>query len=434
MVSGRGISRWLGVFVSGAGQAARFSDCHTGRLAPCRYKVSGIALALAVLALSSGRGTAAEDAGSPDASSTAGLPSLGQMERTQYDELYRDWRAVVGQLHLLDVTYQNATARRRDKLRTQYQELVTRGSELEQQVIQAAISAYAKNPEANADLADLLAGVVSLLMQGEEYEETLRLAQLLLDQGISRRDLRIVAGLAAFAVAEFDSAEKHLRKANQEQALTGIAARCLKEIDAYKPAWEREQKLRDAERSAGDLPHVLLRTTQGEIELELFENEAPNTVANFIYLIEQGFYNGLTFHRVIAQQMAQAGCPNGDGSGGPGYMIPCECHREDHRRHFRGSLAMAHLGRDTGGSQFYLTFVPLAHLNGNHTVFGRVVRGLEVLAKLQRREPPDPGSRWINPNPDISIPPADKIIEAKVLRKRDHPYRPRVWTVAPDKG
>jgi len=401
MVSGRGISRWL---------------------------------ALAVLAFSSGCGTAAEDAGSPKAASTAGAQSVWQAERDNYDQLYRKWSPVVGQLQRLDITYQNAAARRRDELRTQYKELVTRGSELEQQVIQAAVSAYAKNPEANADLADLLAGVVSLLMQGEEYEETLRLAQLLRDQGFSRRDLRIVAGLAAFAVAEFDSAEKHLRKANQEQVLTGIAARCLKEIDTYKPAWEREQKLRDGERSAGDLPQVLLRTSQGEIELELFENEAPNTVANFIYLVEQGFYNGLTFHRVIAQQMAQAGCPNGDGSGGPGYMIPCECYREDHRRHFRGSLAMAHFGRDTGGSQFYLTFVPLGHLDGNHTVFGRVVRGLEVLAKIQRRDPPDPGSRWINPNPDIPIPPADKIIEAKVLRKRDHPYRPRVWPLEQDKG
>jgi cyclophilin family peptidyl-prolyl cis-trans isomerase len=356
------------------------------------------------------------------------------MERTQYDELYRDWRAVVGQLHLLDVTYQNAAVRRRDELRTQYQKLVTRGSELEQQVIQAAMSAYAKNPEANADLADLLAGVVSLLMQGEEYEETLRLAQLLLDQRLSRRDVRIVAGLAAFAVADFDSAEKRLRKANQEQTLTGIAARCLSEIEAYKPAWEREQKLRDGERLAGDLPQVFLRTSQGEIELELLENEAPNTVANFIYLVEQGFYNDLIFHRVIAQQLAQAGCPNGDGGGVPEYMIPCECYREDHRWHFRGSLAMAHLGRDSGGSQFYLTIVPLSHLDGNHTVFGRVVRGLEVLAKLQRREPPDPDARWINPNPDIAIPPADKIIEAKVLRKRDHPCRPRVWTVAQEKG
>jgi len=391
-------------------------------------------LASALLALSSGCGAVADEGGPTGASSPAGPQGFGQAERRHYDQLYHDWRAVIGQLHRLDVTYQNASAGRRDELRKQYEELVTQGTGLEQQVIQAAVTAYAKNPDANADLAGLLAGVASLLLEGEEYEETLRLAQLLLDQGFSPRQLRIVAGLAAFATAEFDLAERHLRKANQEETLTGIAARCLKEAGDYRSAWQREQKLRAAERSAGDLPRVLLSTTQGEIELELFENEAPNTVANFIFLVEQGFYNGLTFHRVIEQEMAQAGCPQGDGSGGPDYMIPCECYREDYRRHFRGSLAMAHSGRDTGGSQFYLTFLPLGNLDGNHTVFGRVVRGLEVLAKLQRREPPDPESLRINPNPNIRVPPADKITEAKVLRKREHPYRPRVWSLRQGKG
>ncbi len=388
----------------------------------------------AVLALAWGCGAAADKVRPTDDSPPAGPPGFGLAERRDYDQLYGDWSAVIGQLRHVDLTYQNASARRRDEMRGQYEELVARGSELEQQVIDAAITAYAKNPEANSDLANLLAGVASLLLEGEEYEETLRLAQLLLDQGFSPRQVRIIAGLAAFATAEFDLAEKHLRKADQEEALTDAAARCLKDIDYYKSAWEREQKLRAAERRAGDLPRVLLRTTQGEIELELFENEAPNTVANFIFLVEQGFYNGLTFHRVIALEMAQAGCPNGDGGGGPDYMIPCECYRDDHRLHFRGSLAMAHAGRDTGGSQFYLTFLPLRNLDGNHTVFGRVVRGLEVLAKLQRREPPTPESLRINPNPNIRVPPADKIIEAKVLRKRDHPYRPRVWTLGPGTG
>lgn len=385
-------------------------------------------LTLALLALSPGWSTGAGAEGPASASASAGPQGYGQAERRRYDELYRDWRAVIAQLRSLDLTYQKASARRRDGLREQYEELVKQGTELEQQVVQAAVTAYAKNPEANVDLAELLAGVASLLLEGEEYEETLRLAQLVIDQGFSDRDLCVVAGLAAFATSEFELAEKHLRKAHQQEALTGIAARCLKEAGSYTSAWEQERKLRAAERSAGDLPRVLLRTTQGEIELELFENEAPNTVANFLFLVEQGFYNGLTFHRVIEQQMAQAGCPKGDGSGGPNYAIPCECYRKDHRLHFRGSLAMAHSGRDTGGSQFYLTFLPLGSLDGNHTVFGRVVRGLEVLAKLQRRDPPTPESLRINPNPNVRVPPADKIIEAKVLRKRDHPYRPLVWT------
>jgi cyclophilin family peptidyl-prolyl cis-trans isomerase len=112
--------------------------------------------------------------------------------------------------------------------------------------------------------------------------------------------------------------------------------------------------------------------------------------------------------------MAQGGCPIGDGTGGPGYNIFCECYREDYRRHFRGTLSMAHAGRDTGGSQFFLTFVQTPHLNGRHTAFGRVIEGMEVLAKIQRIDPEEQGSK---PEPD-------KIVKAEVLRKRNHEYKP----------
>ena len=158
---------------------------------------------------------------------------------------------------------------------------------------------------------------------------------------------------------------------------------------------------------------MLIKTNKGDIEVELFENEAPNTVANFITLVEKGFYNGLTFHRVLPAFMAQGGDPKGDGTGGPGYSIPDECNRPNHRLHFRGSLSMAKAARpDSGGSQFFITFVPTSHLDGKHTVFGRVIKGFDVLAKIQRRDPEDKGD----------IPDPDKIIEAKVLRKRPHEY------------
>jgi cyclophilin family peptidyl-prolyl cis-trans isomerase len=173
-----------------------------------------------------------------------------------------------------------------------------------------------------------------------------------------------------------------------------------------------------------------LKTEKGDITLELFENEAPQTVGNFINLVEKGFYNGLSFHRVINEFMAQGGDPKGTGSGGPEYMIPCECYRENHRLHFRGSISMAHAGKDTGGSQFFITFVPTPNLDGNavnpkftnpcHTVFGRVVEGMDVLAKITRREPTDPHG-FGNTAPPLR---ADKILEAKVLRKRSHPYEP----------
>jgi len=151
------------------------------------------------------------------------------------------------------------------------------------------------------------------------------------------------------------------------------------------------------------LPQVELKTNKGDIVLELFEDEAPNTVANFVSLVENKFYDGLKFHRVIAGFMAQGGDPKGTGSGGPGYRIKCECYRKDRHKHARGVISMAHAGRDTGGSQFFITFEETAHLDGKHTVFGRVIKGLDVVDKLKQ---------------------GDKIEKATVLVKRDHEYKP----------
>tara|TARA_Y100001968_G_scaffold137327_1_gene125500 strand:+ start:457 stop:897 length:441 start_codon:yes stop_codon:yes gene_type:complete len=120
---------------------------------------------------------------------------------------------------------------------------------------------------------------------------------------------------------------------------------------------------------------VLLITDKGQLRIDLFDNDAPNTVANFLKLVNEGFYDGLSFHRVINGFMAQGGCPNTregsigtPGTGGPGYSIDCEINSN---KHLAGSLSMAHAGKDTGGSQFFLVHSPQPHLDGVHTVFGK---------------------------------------------------------------
>ena len=246
----------------------------------------------------------------------------------------------------------------------------------------------------------------------------MRLAKVLIGNKCKDKRVYNLAGIAAFALGEFDAAGKYLEQARKESSVTDEGMSRLANVPYYKRAWVREKQLRDAERAADDLPRVLFETDKGDIEVEMLENEAPNTVANFISLVEKGFYDGLTFHRVLPGFVAQVGCPKGDGSGGPGYNIPCECYQPGHRLHFRGSLSMAHAGRDTGGSQFFITFQPTKHLDGKHTVFGRVIKGFEVLPKLTRRSPPPPGS-------DRAAPKPDKIIKAKVLRKREHEYVPK---------
>ena len=135
-------------------------------------------------------------------------------------------------------------------------------------------------------------------------------------------------------------------------------------------------------------------TDKGNMAGELFQHNTPGTVANFKKLANDGFYNGLSFHRVIPNFVVQGGCPKGDGTGGPGYTIPCET-QGGNQRHDRGVLSMAHAGRNTGGSQFFVCHSRdnTAHLDGNHTCFGKVSTGLDVLD---------------------SILPGDKIIEIKV--------------------
>jgi len=129
------------------------------------------------------------------------------------------------------------------------------------------------------------------------------------------------------------------------------------------------------------LKKAIIEMDKGTITIELFENDAPKTVANFEKLITDGFYNGVTFHRVIKGFMAQGGCPNGTGTGGPGYSIPCETKGNPHV-HERGSLSMAHRGPNTGGSQFFIVYEPQPHLNGIHTVFGKVIEGMDIVDQL----------------------------------------------------
>ncbi len=129
---------------------------------------------------------------------------------------------------------------------------------------------------------------------------------------------------------------------------------------------------------------AIIHTAKGDMKVEFYEKDAPNTVANFIKLSESGYYDGLNFHRVIPDFVIQGGCPNGSGSGGPGYKIDCEL-TGGNQYHDRGVLSMAHAGRNTGGSQFFVCHSRnnTSHLDRNHTCFGKVVEGLDVIDAIK---------------------------------------------------
>jgi peptidyl-prolyl cis-trans isomerase B (cyclophilin B) len=130
---------------------------------------------------------------------------------------------------------------------------------------------------------------------------------------------------------------------------------------------------------------AILKTKYGQMKIEFFEKDAPNTVANFVKLAKSGFYDGVKFHRVLADFVVQGGDPTGTGAGGPGYKIDCELDG-DNQYHDRGVLSMAHAGRNTGGSQFFICHSRnnTAHLDRNHTVFGKVTENVDIVDQIRQ--------------------------------------------------
>lgn len=263
--------------------------------------------------------------------------------------------------------------------------------------------------------------MLQTIFSKNQYEELIRISDKVLQKDPKAQLAANFNGAARFATHDFEGAVKVLKAAEENGILIPtLGGQYLDSAEKYLEYWKEEQEIRakeDAAQGDDQLPIVKLSTSKGDIEILMFENEAPNTVANFINLVEKKFYDGIKFHRVLPNFMAQGGCPNSRdnpalaGQGGPGYRIECEAYAPNARRHFAGSLSMAHAGKDTGGSQFFLTHLPTDHLNpepgkqmGVHTVFGRVIKGLDVVQALE-----------VN----------DVINTATVVRKRNHEYTPK---------
>jgi len=340
-----------------------------------------------------------------------------------YEKTLQEWKDVLKALRALRVQYQNEGES--PALLKQWDELVAKGESMIPTLRSSSLAAYNAAPNADPQLTRFLVKLLEDDIQHDRYEACVEVGKTLADNNCGIKQVYDLAGIACFATHDFANAEKYLTEAqargvlsSQEGGMQG--QRYLPLIAEYKQLWEDEQARRGKEAEADDLPRVRIETSKGVVVAELFENEAPDTVGNFISLIEKGFYDGLKFHRVLAGFMAQGGCPLGDGTGDPGYKIYCECQKENHRKHFRGSLSMAKgTPKDTGGSQFFFCLVPTAHLNGQHTVFGRVVEGMDVITELQRIKPSDPAV-----DPSESSVDADVIQKITVLRKRDHEYKP----------
>ncbi len=371
---------------------------------------------------------------SPAAPADLSPPTREEAEaaRTVFLESESELKKLVGEMTTLQQTYQKKGADR-PALEAAFETAKTAAQAVSQRFEEAALTiARAGIPQRgevdNIDVAmptyqsarKVCAAMVAGAVTTDDPEKALELVDQLERVGAIDGDVLMMGATASMLVSNLDQAGAYLAKLS---AVGGSADKQsqigeLKEkIEDDRKKVNEEMTLRAAEAEADDLPRVRIKTSAGDLVVELFENEAPNTVANFLSLVEKGFYAGTPFHRVIPGFMAQGGDPTGRGSGGPGYVIPCETDQPHARKHFRGSLSMAHAGKDTGGSQFFLTFRPTDHLDGKHTVFGRVIEGFDVLPKIHRTQSPDG-----RPIPGIK---PDTILGAEVVRKRDHDYAPK---------
>jgi cyclophilin family peptidyl-prolyl cis-trans isomerase len=332
--------------------------------------------------------------------------------KAEFTELSRSMKELIAELTVLQAEYHKPGGDKQ-AIEAKFEATKEKAQATSDRLETAAFALAMVDPK-NEPAREITGAVIAGALQGDDPKKAIALVDMLDKAGAANDNVMVMGATAAMLLSDLDAAGGWLKKALAAGMQKAKVVDLEEAIEAERPKVKNEMAKRAAEAKADDLPRVKITTTKGDVIVELFENEAPNTVANFLALVEKGFYNGTLFHRVIGGFMAQGGDPTGSGRGGPGYVIECEVDKPGARKHFLGSLSMAHAGPNTGGSQFFLTFRPTEHLDGKHTVFGRVIEGFDVLPKLTRTE-----------GEMASGAPPDKIVKAEVVRKRSHPYEPK---------
>ena len=292
----------------------------------------------------------------------------------------------------------------------------------------AALASFKANPGQDPVATQFVLRTLSQLIEPTLPDSVfgpkaaLEIVDTMLDAGITNEpallSLLSQGVRASYALDDFDRASlmlDRLAEVKPQFPLNGIRAF----VDEASEKWQRELGIRRLEKNNDNLPRIKFETTAGNFVVVLYEDYAPNTVANFISLVEKKFYNDLTFHYVKPGEYIHTGCPNGNGTGGPGYAIPSEFDRDQIRYYFSGTLGMANTGRDTEGSQFVITHKSLPELDGQFTAFGRVIEGFDVILNCKAMDP-----RALAAVDGGAAPEPVRIIKAEVLWKRDHQYEP----------
>jgi cyclophilin family peptidyl-prolyl cis-trans isomerase len=287
---------------------------------------------------------------------------------------------------------------------------------------------HANDPALPASLEETMFAVRNRLLKQDQDEKTIAVLKRLVEIKPDSDQLKFDLGLTLLKTNQFAQGNQLIDSIDPDkiEKLRGADSELLPLRRQLETVFEQEQKMLTDE-ADDDLPRVELVTTEGPIVVELFENQAPDTVGNFIHLVESGFYTDVVFHRVISGFMAQTGmiAKPGDyyAEKEVGYTIYDEI--QGGRSHFYGYLSMAKTSQpDSGSSQFFITYKPTVFLDGRHTVFGRVIQGMDSVGRLD----PTFVLKTEEDKPPKEIPVEgvipDRILSAKVIRKRSHSYQP----------
>lgn len=352
------------------------------------------------------------------------LPATGQGPQQEFERAVNELRKITAERNEAGLKFSTSSRDESESYRQLWDSAVAKGLVELEAMENAALEMLRAGGEVPQTALGVLVRMQRRTLRDGKFTRSYEIGKLLLTHLPEMPEVKAWFAAAAAGTNHFDDAEKYQGAIEEfAKSLPPEIIRLFDTLPELKRTFAIEQELRAAEAQIDDLPRVVLKTTKGRIEIELFENQAPETVGNFVHLVEQEFYTDLLFHRVLNAFMAQGGgMTQSNGSKDVDYTIFDECGREDARRHFYGSVSMVKAPfPNSGQNQFFVTFAPTPHLDGTHTVFGRVISGFDALESLARTHKLD------EEKGEVDIPNAvpDRILSATIVRKRDHEYRPR---------
>ena len=365
------------------------------------------------------------------ADSTPENPRIVELSE-QLTEAVDEFRTAVREAQRLGFQYVNAeTFSDAIPFSDEFYDKIKQGNVIRERLIPIAIELFnlkmSGTDRAEDQLVHLVTNIMKLKFDRGEYSQAYELSQKLTENNPENEFAKLYVARAGMLTNDFGTRVESIIRKHREffddddsEEVSDTEKMLIANFKVMRELFKKELGIRKTEAAADDLPRVNVTTTKGEFVIELFENEAPQTVANFISLVESGHYDGMLFHTVIDKTAAETGVLMEDGKVKQlDYTIYDEFSEPDARMNFAGTVSLNSENANSGCSRFFVSLAPLPSFNNKQTVFGRVLTGLDTVYRLNH-------TYKIEGNTQIKIEDVkpDRVISAKVIRKRDHSYEP----------